>query len=290
MKLHRVSGKILCAVAPVLFTFAFICSVLAADLKGTVVEVSGLDVKIRIASDYVPNVDDKVEISFTIPGGDQLSVGTWQVTEVQGDLVSASVVENTGKPAVGQSAVIYSSDPKPVALPSAKEDIDRDIPKKRSSEIQEATITKDLLESSAQIEDFLITEGPNLIAQGQYNRVLTLIDHLPGITRTNTQIRTLECFANLKGWVSDRNRLCKKKWSELRHTLIKSGDNKATPILATMLRDGDPYVRMYSAELLGYIGDKRALNDLKEVWENDKNKSVKKYAKWAYTLISRKKF
>jgi HEAT repeat protein len=37
---------------------------------------------------------------------------------------------------------------------------------------------------------------------------------------------------------------------------------------------------------LGYIGDKRALKDLREVGENDENRKVRKSAKWAYEQIS----
>ena len=48
----------------------------------------------------------------------------------------------------------------------------------------------------------LIHNGPKLIAGGEYNQVLELIEDLPRETRGHIQIETLECFANLAGWVS----------------------------------------------------------------------------------------
>jgi HEAT repeat protein len=47
---------------------------------------------------------------------------------------------------------------------------------------------------------------------------------------------------------------------------------------------------MYAAELLGHIGDKRALKDLRVVGENDENRKVRKYAKKAYEQMSGEKF
>jgi hypothetical protein len=145
-------------------------------------------------------------------------------------------------------------------------------------------------EAPAETENFLIENGSKLIAGGDYNRVLDLIKDLPEKTRNNIQMRTLECFANLKGWVTDKNQVCKTNWGALRTELIKLGNNEATPTLMIFLKDKDPYLRLYAAELLSHIGDKRALNDLREVGENDKNHQVRKNAKWPYEQISGKKF
>ena len=84
--------------------------------------------------------------------------------------------------------------------------------------------------------------------------------------------------------------VCKTNWWALRTELIKLGDNEATPMLVIFLKDKDPYLRLYAAELLSHIGDKRALKDLREAGESDENSNVRKNAKWAYEQISGKKF
>jgi hypothetical protein len=189
-------------------------------------------------------------------------------------------------------------------------------------------------ESPQEIEDFLIQKGPKLISEDEYDRVLELIDDLPKKRSRHVQIQTLECFANLKGWVSDRDQSCKSRWWNVRQRLINSGDNEArhvqiqtlecfanlkgwvsdrdqscksrwwnvrerlinlgdneaTPMLLIFLKDEDPWMRIYAAELLGHIGDKRALKDLRAAGENDENRKVRKYAKKAYEQIFGEKF
>jgi hypothetical protein len=140
------------------------------------------------------------------------------------------------------------------------------------------------------IEDLLIHGGPQLVGEGKYNEVLELIEDLPGRRRRHIQIQTLECFANLKGWVCDRDRSCKLGGWNLRQKLIHSGDDQATPTLVILLRDEGPYVRLYSAELLGHIGDERALEYSRAVGENDKNRKVREYAGKAYERIWGEKF
>jgi hypothetical protein len=156
-------------------------------------------------------------------------------------------------------------------------------------EIRES-VPREAKETPAETENFLIQNGSKLIAEGDYNRVLDLIKDLPEKARNNVQMRTLECFANLKGWVMNKDQVCKTNWWALRTELIKLGDNEATPMLVIFLRDKDPYLRLYAAELLSHIGDKRALKDLREVGESDGNSQVRKNAKWAYEQISGKKF
>ncbi len=170
--------------------------------------------------------------------------------------------------------------------------------KKEVSPKKELTVTPELKglpkqgvkESPIGIEDSLVQKGPTLIGKGEYSRVLELIEDLPGQRRRHVQVQTLECFANLKGWVSDRDRTCKSRWWNLREKLINSGDNEATPVLVIFLRDENPWLRVYAAELLGHIGDKRALKDLREAGENDENRKVRAYAKKAYERISGEKF
>ena len=134
--------------------------------------------------------------------------------------------------------------------------------------------------------DALIQESPALVAEGDYKQVLDLIVALPQEERNNIQIRTIECFANLKGWVSDKDPVLKMDWWGLRIKLMYVGDTEATPLLVIFLKDPNPYVRKYAAELSGYIGDKRALDVLSAVKENDDNSGVRKYATWAYQQIS----
>jgi hypothetical protein len=155
---------------------------------------------------------------------------------------------------------------------------------------KEVVVPREVGESPEEIEDFLIQKGPTLIAEGEYHRVLELTKDLLGRRRRNVQIQTLECFANLKGWVSDKDQSCKWRWWNLRERLINSGDNEATPILVIVLKDEDPYLRMYAAELLANIGDERALKDLRAAAENDENYKVRKYAKRAYEQIWGEKF
>jgi HEAT repeat protein len=45
-------------------------------------------------------------------------------------------------------------------------------------------------------------------------------------------------------------------------------------------------VRAFTAKALGFIGDKRALDELKRVAEKDKSSRVRSRAKWAYEQIS----
>lgn len=132
----------------------------------------------------------------------------------------------------------------------------------------------------------LIQQGPALVAQGGYKGVLDMIAALPEKERNDIQVRTLECFANLKGWVSDKDPVRKMDWWGLRIKLMYVGDTEATPVSVDFLKDPNPYVRKYAAELLGNIGDERALNALSAVKENDDNSGVRKYARWAYKQIS----
>lgn len=135
-------------------------------------------------------------------------------------------------------------------------------------------------------EAALIAQGPALIAEGNYKRILDMIAGLPEEARNNIQVRTLECFANLKGWLSTKNLGYKTNWWGLRMKLLYVGDRETTPLLVVFLKNGDPYMRKYAAELLGYVGDERALGVLQNAGRHDDNSGVRKYAKWAYKQIS----
>jgi S1-C subfamily serine protease len=83
----------------------------AAELKGKLVGVSDRQVRIAIEGDYLPQLGDEVTISFQLPGGPLVRVGTWKVSKVRPDFVEATLVEATGKPAVDQIATIDSPNP-----------------------------------------------------------------------------------------------------------------------------------------------------------------------------------
>ena len=143
---------------------------------------------------------------------------------------------------------------------------------------------------NAEIEEFLLQNGPELIANGQYQQVLTLIEDLPIESRRQVKIRTIECFANLKGWTTEKDMICKMNFGALRQKIISLRNSAVTPLLVIFLKDEDRWLRKYAAELLGWIGDERALNDLREAASNDEEFGVRKYAKWAYEQISGEKF
>ncbi len=84
---------------------------MATELSGTVVKVSNLDVTVRVDGDLMPVKGDTMEISFTLPDGEQLSIGTWIITRVTGSMAVATVKDNTGNPVVGHRAVIFSENP-----------------------------------------------------------------------------------------------------------------------------------------------------------------------------------
>ena len=71
--------------------------------------------------------------------------------------------------------------------------------------------------------------------------------------------------------------------------MINWGNNEATPVLISLLQSPDPWLRKYAAELLGHIGDARALEPLREVAINDEKFAVRRYAKKAYKQISGEK-
>lgn len=137
--------------------------------------------------------------------------------------------------------------------------------------------------------DLLVERGPALLAAGSYREVLDAIQMLPAQDRVTVEIRTLECFANLKCWVMHKEPNCKLTWWDQRLKLINWGNNEATPLLITLLQSSDPWLRKYAAELLGQIGDARALDALKEAAINDEKSAVRRYAKKAYKQISGEK-
>lgn len=83
----------------------------AAELRGRVSEVTDQQVRVTIEGELLPQPGDEVVITFQIPGGPVVKVGTWSVTSVQADAVLATRVQATGVPAAGQAATIISANP-----------------------------------------------------------------------------------------------------------------------------------------------------------------------------------
>ena len=133
----------------------------------------------------------------------------------------------------------------------------------------------------------LIQQGPALLAQGEFKDVLSSIEVLPVEERNDTRVRCLECFANLSAWSNTNAVRYKMRWQGLRRKLIYRAGSEVTPLLVVLLEDKDPFVREYAAELLGYIGDTRALDALHRARKTDDNRGVRKYAKWAHKQIAR---
>jgi hypothetical protein len=157
-------------------------------------------------------------------------------------------------------------------------------------EVKEAAVPPKVKEFSMEIENLLIRDGPQMIDGGKYDEVLELIEDLPAERRKHVQIQTLACFANLKAYLSEADQVKKLNWWALRKRLLDWGDREATPILVPFLKAEDSYLRKYAAELLGHIGDERALKALRDVGEHDESHRVRRYAKWAYEEISGRGF
>lgn len=83
----------------------------AAKLRGKVTAVTGQDVRIEVEGDLVPQVGDRVDLSFQIPGGPEIPVGEWRVSVVNAAGVQATMVKASGTPTVGQTATIDSATP-----------------------------------------------------------------------------------------------------------------------------------------------------------------------------------
>jgi nucleoid-associated protein YgaU len=87
-------------------------AVYAAELTGTVTEVSDDSVKISLDHELVPNAGDEVKFFFKIPGlDDEIPVGTGVVSGVDGQTVSAKFKGGTGMPQTGNLVRIHSANP-----------------------------------------------------------------------------------------------------------------------------------------------------------------------------------
>jgi hypothetical protein len=132
----------------------------------------------------------------------------------------------------------------------------------------------------------LIENGARMIRENEYEKVLDMIGELTFAEKRDFRVIALENSAYLKGYVVTKNKVYGKKWEVSYKLLVYSTDKSATPILVELLRDDNLYVRAFTAKALGFIGDKRALDELKRVAEKDESSRVRSRAKWAYEQIS----
>lgn len=84
----------------------------AAEIKGTVRAVTGETVTVAVEGDVVPGPGDKVEIFFTLPGGDdEVSVGHGKVSAVNPDSIEVKIDAATGTVERNHHARITSANP-----------------------------------------------------------------------------------------------------------------------------------------------------------------------------------
>ncbi len=145
--------------------------------------------------------------------------------------------------------------------------------------------TQELQEDTQQIMDFIFEKGPTMIFENKPEEVLEIIKGLPYKKRLDANIQVLEGFSHLKRWVLYKDLKSKEEWYGIRTNLIHTKVKEATPMLIVLLKDKEPWLRLYAAELLGFIGDDRALKELEKVGREDKNHRVRTYSNWAYKQI-----
>ena len=132
---------------------------------------------------------------------------------------------------------------------------------------------------------YLVENGARMTRENQVDKVLDMIRELPSERKSDFRIKVIENFANLKGYVMTRRREYGERWKLSYNSLILSGDKSATPILVELLKDENHYVRDHAAAALGYIGDERALEELKRVSDQDEKGQVRRRAQWAHDQI-----
>lgn len=137
---------------------------------------------------------------------------------------------------------------------------------------------------------YLIENGAKMIRENEYEKVLNMIGELSSEKKADFKVGVIENFAYLKSYLATKNKEHGKKWKVDYKSMVYSGDKTATPVLIEFLQDVDPYVRLCAAKALAYIGDERALEELKRVAGQDTNSKVRSIAKWAYEHISGGKF
>ena len=134
----------------------------------------------------------------------------------------------------------------------------------------------------------LVDRGPTLLRENNQTKLIEDINKLSTAERQNTKIMILECFAHLKNWVLLKDKNSKATWGNLYKVLEHSGDRTATPLLIEIIKDSENWTRLYAVVLLGNIGDRRALEDLREIAANDPNRKIRRSASTAISQIEKK--
>jgi len=137
---------------------------------------------------------------------------------------------------------------------------------------------------------YLIENGARMIRENNYEKIFDIISELPPEKKGDSRIKVLENSAYLKSYLLTKNKVHGKKWEVSYKAIIYSNDKTATPVLVELLRDDNLHMRAFTAKALGFIGDPRALDELRRVAEQDESSRVRSKAKWAYEQISGGKF
>jgi hypothetical protein len=149
--------------------------------------------------------------------------------------------------------------------------------------------TQEIRGETKEVEDkfsSLIENGSKMIRENDFEKVFSTVRELPPEKKLDFRIRVIENFAYLKGYLVIKKHDYGKKWQAYYKAMCYSRDTTATNILIDLLKDSDPYMRAFTARALGYLGDQRALEELKKVAQQDPNGKVRSRAKEAYEQIS----
>lgn len=133
----------------------------------------------------------------------------------------------------------------------------------------------------------LVDRGPALLRENDHAKLIEDISKLSGAERKNAKIMILESFALLKNWVLEKDKNSKVKWEILYKTLKRSSDRTATPLLIQIAKDPEEWTRLYAVALLGNMGDRRSLDDLRQIAANDSNPRIRKTAGKSISLIEK---
>jgi serine/threonine protein kinase len=154
----------------------------------------------------------------------------------------------------------------------------------------ENPIKESKLQEKREVTPFplLMDQGPTLLRENKYLKLLEDIEKLSNNERQNINIKILESFAHLKKWVLLKDKNSKTLWGNFYNALEHSGDRTATPILMKIAKDPEEWTRLYAVNLLGSIGDQRALNDLQEIASKDTNRRIRRNASNAISLIQKR--
>ncbi|WP_321393198.1 tetratricopeptide repeat protein [uncultured Desulfuromusa sp.] len=89
-----------------------ISPVLAVELNGSVTNVTGSAVTIKLEGNLLPQIDDPVAINESIPGLGSLPLeGEWKITRVTPEEIIAEPIGESSQPQAGQLVIIQSSQP-----------------------------------------------------------------------------------------------------------------------------------------------------------------------------------